>query len=91
MNSSDITNGIVQQMASRVMTALCVFAFAIGLILMLRWKLTDTQPIVGPFLEVVLDSEHPGALLCNKPNGKFVPCTIEVRGDGWAVHFQEKP
>lgn len=41
------------------------------------------------FLEVVLDSEHHGQLLCTKPSAKFVPCTIEVRGDGWNVHFTE--
>lgn len=44
-----------------------------------------------PFLEVVLDPEHPGQLLCNKPTGKLVPCTVEVAGDGWVVHLKEKP
>lgn len=43
------------------------------------------------FLEVVLDSEHPGQLLCNKPSGKLAPCTVEVGGDGWVVKWKEKP
>lgn len=84
-------------MASRRMSertqffgALLLFVAIVGLVCWGLWRHAQYGPSMPqPFLEVVLDSEHPGALLCNKPDAKFVPCTVEVRGDGWAVHFQE--
>lgn len=53
--------------------------------------LANQDPLRPPqiFLEVVLDPEHPGQLLCNRPDTKLVPCSVEVYGNGWAIHFRE--